>query len=378
MTAKTYDLTIIGGGIMGLMTAYYAAQKGLSVLLLEKRTIGNQQAASYSFTRTFRTDYLNTLYASLAYKARGLWLEIQALSSEKFLIEAGCLNVAKNTVTSKINQTYGAKSYQVISKLGYNPTKYSRDQLVKKYPQINADAGWLDKLGGYLDLQKIKTCLINELQKQGVMIVENVNILAVNDTKIFTNKAQYSTKKIVITAGIWTNEILELVQNNKLLLPLSLDRPKECKYYYPANKADYLPDKFPVFAYLDIGIYGHPIFDYDKGAVKISYYNPTDMEVVNNSSVNSISEFVRICLPDLKDAKTEDVSDADKCYYDLVSDDNFIVGALPGFNNIFVGCGWRGTGYKFAPLIGKIMSQLAANNKTEYEITKFDPGRFIK
>jgi glycine/D-amino acid oxidase-like deaminating enzyme len=49
---------------------------------------------------------------------------------------------------------------------------------------------------------------------------------------------------------------------------------------------------------------------------------------------------------------------------------------LQGFNNIIIGTGWRGTGYKFAPLIGKILSQLALQNGTIYNIKKFSPERF--
>jgi len=139
----------------------------------------------------------------------------------------------------------------------------------------------------------------------------------------------------------------------------------------------FLPENFPVFAYLDVGIYGHPIFDRKKGAVKISYYNPTDMEV-KDTSIKSVMDFVNECLPDLKDVHRENVKDADQCYYDLVEDDDFIIGNLPGFKNIIVGCGWRGTGYKFAPLIGKTMSLLAAGRMTDYNITKFNPERFAK
>jgi glycine/D-amino acid oxidase-like deaminating enzyme len=43
---------------------------------------------------------------------------------------------------------------------------------------------------------------------------------------------------------------------------------------------------------------------------------------------------------------------------------------------IVVGTGWRGTGYKFAPLVGKILSQLALQNGTVFDIQQFSPVRF--
>lgn len=189
----------------------------------------------------------------------------------------------------------------------------------------------------------------------------------------------FIANKIVVTAGRWINDLLQITKNNNLSFPISLDKPQECKYFYPPKniQKQFLPENFPVFAYLDIGIYGHPIFDKEKGAVKIGYYNPPDV-ARKKTNINAIADFVNECLPLLKNVPSEKVADADQCSYDLVTDDNFIIGKLPRFNNIVVGAGWRGTGYKFAPLIGKILSQLALQNGTIYDIQQFSPERFSK
>ena len=81
-------------------------------------------------------------------------------------------------------------------------------------------------------------------------------------------------------------------------------------------------------------------------------------------------------MPGLRDATVRDVEDVDQCDYDLVADDDFVLGAIPGFENAFVGVGWRGTGYKFAPWVGRVLAQLALQNGTVYDIDRFDPARF--
>ena len=53
-----------------------------------------------------------------------------------------------------------------------------------------------------------------------------------------------------------------------------------------------------------------------------------------------------------------------------------MLGAVPGFANVFVGVGWRGTGYKFAPWVGRVLAELALQNGTVYDIARFDPVRF--
>ena len=71
-----------------------------------------------------------------------------------------------------------------------------------------------------------------------------------------------------------------------------------------------------------------------------------------------------------------DVQNADQCSYDLVADDNFILGAIPGLPGTAVGAGWRGTGYKFAPLIGRTLTELVFDGTTVEDVSRFAPSRF--
>src|SRR5216683_5656310 len=88
-----------------------------------------------------------------------------------------------------------------------------------------------------------------------------------------------------------------------------------------------------------------------------------------------------VCSSDLglRDAEVIDVAAAsgvDTCWYDLVADDEFILGAVPGADGLYTGVGWRGTGYKFAPWVGRVLAQLALQQGTVYDIRRFAPGRF--
>ena len=116
--------------------------------------------------------------------------------------------------------------------------------------------------------------------------------------------------------------------------------------------------------------------------MKIGFYHPPDSPVVP-SPVRSVEDFVAECMPGLRGAETVDVAEAsgvDTCFYDLVGDDDFILGPVPGAGgvagSVFVGVGWRGTGYKFAPWVGRVLAQLAVQQGTVYDISRFAPGRF--
>ena len=110
--------------------------------------------------------------------------------------------------------------------------------------------------------------------------------------------------------------------------------------------------------------------------VKIGYYNPPDVRR-QVTRISSVLSFVAECMPQLVDARVLDVEGADQCSYDLVADDNFILGPVPGLPHLAIGTGWRGTGYKFAPLIGRTLSELALDGKAVEDISRFAPQRFV-
>lgn len=381
MGEETQDLTIIGGGVMGLFTAYYASQFARRITVLEKSYVGNKATASFSYTRSIRNDYLDPFYARLAYEARRLWLEFQRTASELCLVECGCLNIAKESVTPDLEATYAVQSYRTLADLHLKTEEFDREALQQRFPQFSADLGRLDVEAGLMYVPAVTQALLAALRERQVRIVDHVEVRQIEqrdgDLIIGTSAGEYTSKKLIVTAGWGTNEILSQLSGCTTQFPLTPDRPSQCKYFIPPpeQQAHFTSDVLPVFAYLDVGIYGHPIYAGKTPGVKIGFYHPPDVQTLN-TSIRDVHSFVATCLPGLQEAGAVDVQDVDQCFYDLVADDNFILGSVPGFTNVFVGVGWRGTGYKYAPWVGQTLMQLALQAGTVYDITRFSPRRF--
>jgi glycine/D-amino acid oxidase-like deaminating enzyme len=377
----TYDLAIIGAGVMGLFTADFASRHGAKVLLLDQWHIGDPRAASFSLTRSIRNDYLDPVYARLAFEARKLWLDFQRQTDEAFLIECGCLNIAKASLTPALSETYAEQSYRVLEGLHLKTKAFTREGLRVRFPQFDADLGRLDVEAGFLHVPPITAALRKRLQDATVPIEERTTVHRISRRRgkiaIDTALGERVTERLVITAGLGTNDLLAKIDGCDLQLPLRPDRPSESKYLIPPpeKRAMFTPERLPVFAYLDVGIYGHPWLVGKTPGVKIGYYNPPDVRT-QVTSITSVQSFVDDCMPALSDARVVDVQGADQCSYDLVADDNFILGAIPGLPGGAVGTGWRGTGYKFAPLIGRTLMELVFESATVEDISRFAPERF--
>jgi glycine/D-amino acid oxidase-like deaminating enzyme len=383
--AGSTRLTIIGGGVMGLMTAYYAAPQAASVTVLEKTRVGDPATASFSLTRSARNDYLDPQYARLAYEARQLWLDLQASGGERMLVDCGCLNLAKAAVTPDLDHSYAFRSFAVLEQLDLPRQAFTAAELARRYPQFSADAGRLDIEAGFIDVPAVTRFLRQALAERGVRVAEAAGVRGINRSgggwRVASDAGDTESDVVVITAGLGTNDLLGLVPGCKVRFPLRPDRPSQSKYFIPkpTERDLFTEQALPVFAYLDIGIYGHPLYDGLTPGVKIGFYNPPDTSRVP-SHIGSVEDFVDECMPGLRGARVVDVAAAsgtDTCSYDLVADDEFIIGPVPGAPGLYTGVGWRGTGYKFAPWAGRVLAQLATGQGTDYDIQRFTPARFL-
>jgi glycine/D-amino acid oxidase-like deaminating enzyme len=367
------------------MTAYYAAPQAESVTVLERTRIGDPATASFALTRSVRQDYLDPQYASLAAEARRLWLGLQQESGRRLLVDCGCLNVASAHVTGDdLAGSHGARTHAVLAGLGLRCEALGRDQLAARYPQFSADAGWLDVDAGYADVAVVTQVLTAALRARGVTITEEASIRGMRRDagcwQVETAAGTVESDAVIVAAGLGTNGLLDLLPGCAVQFPLSPDRPIQSKYFIPRpdQRDQFTEAVLPVFAYLDVGIYGHPILDDRTPGVKIGFYNPPGARPVP-SPIGSVEDFVAHCMPSLHGADVVDVAAAsgvDTCSYDLVADDEFIIGPVAGADRLYAGVGWRGTGYKFAPWAGLVLAQLAARQQTDYDIKRFRPSRF--
>jgi sarcosine oxidase len=370
------DLVVIGGGVMGLFTAYHAAERGAEVVVLEQGRIGDPTTASYGRTRSFRSDYLDPHYARLAHEAFRLWEDFERRTGTEALVRCGCMNIAKRLVTPDLDSTYAQQSADVLARVGMRAEALDGQALRHRFPYLDADLGRLEADAGVVDVGAATSALAAR-----VRTIEGVDTLEITRAgqlyRVVTDAGEFVTRSLVITAGHGTNAVLSLLPGCDLQVPITRDRPREAKYLVPpAHERDrFTSTAMPVIAYLDTGIYCHPIVDGLVEAVKIGYYNPPDVPR-DRTSIDSVAGFVEQCMPGLRDAAVSDVQDVDGCDYDLVADDDFVLGPIPGQQNAYVGVGWRGTGYKFAPWVGRVLAESAVQGGTVYDIARFDPARF--
>jgi len=127
--------------------------------------------------------------------------------------------------------------------------------------------------------------------------------------------------------------------------------------------------------------YGLPAAGID--AVKVSakeLKDPVDPDTANRSvdqeQIAGGRDICRRFVPDLADGE---VAQTKVCLYDMTENSDFVLDVDPAHPEVVYGYGFSGHGFKFAPLIGRLLSELAFDRKPSFPLERFSaqPSRRV-
>jgi sarcosine oxidase len=176
----------------------------------------------------------------------------------------------------------------------------------------------------------------------------------------------------VITTGAWTDKVLGGVGHS---LGLTVTQ-EQVTYFATPNLRDFAIGKFPFFMWHgDEMLYALPICGVVATKIGIDASGPVvtadsrtfDPDEAREARAQAfLQEYVPGFLGPKLYTKT--------CLYDMPRDRNLVIDALPGHPSILVCCG-AGHGYKFAAVLGRALSDLAVDGRTDLPIGPFNLRR---
>ena len=353
---------------MGLATAYSISKASASeVLLLDRYGVGNDLCSSNDVNRVFRYSYGNDeLYTRMAVESLKLWKDLERQSGQEILLPTGLLMLhGEDRNANGFNES----SYRTLSQMRLGAEQLEADELKERFPQFRAEKGFFDPHGGVLLASKALSVLSSLIEKRGVKVRKGT-------ARKLTFGSQPSVEtidgesirfhKLVITIGPWSNDLL-----NPKLASMVPTR-QQLIYFKPHDGlARFRPERCPVF-FTDKH-YGLPAAGIDGVKVSPKELNePVDPERANRSVDNEqITECREVCrrfVPDLADGE---VVRTKVCLYDMTENSDFILDWDPDHSEVVYGYGFSGHGFKFAPLIGTLLSELALDKKPSLSLENF-------
>jgi sarcosine oxidase len=375
MSQRRYDAIVLGVGGMGSAALFELARRGRRVLGLEQFTPGHDRGSSHGQTRVIRKAYYeHPDYVPLVCRAYERWYDLEQRCGRQLLVECGCLNIGSP------HGELVPGALRAATQHGLPVESLSAGELRRRIPAFRFGEGVaavLEHEAGFLFVEECVRAHAEQAQRLGAELYAEEAVVSWQVTGggivVRTERESYAADRLIITAGAWVGRVL-----TDLALPLVVLR-KLIFWFGTSNPAALRRDVFPIYmAETAAGFYyGFPIIDerghkaarHDGGAPA----DPAALDrTVTAADADECRAFLREHLPEVDGAMRV----GQVCMYTVTPDRHFIIDRHPEYPRVVVAAGFSGHGFKFAPVVGEILADLAEKGHTDWPIVMFAIGRF--
>jgi sarcosine oxidase len=372
---KRFDVIVLGLGGMGSSAIHRLAAHGERVLGLERFTPGHDRGSSHGKTRMIRQAYFeDPCYVPLLWRAYELWQQLERTSGQSLLTVTGGIILGRPDSETVTGVLRSARQFDL-------PHEYlEAAQVRKRFPVLrpgNDTVGVYEARAGFVRPDAAQKVMLELAARAGAELrfserAVDWQVTDAGRVRVQTVSDAYEAEQLVITAGPWVTG-----------LPVKVER-KVLFWFEPTHGLEpFAVGKFAVWGWeLDDGsfIYGFPATDGPAGGVKVAAHSEPDAV---NCDPDTIDRHVREEeIARMRQRLVAHVPALDgrciattTCMYTNAPDGHFILDRHPQLKQVLLVSACSGHGYKFAPVIGEIVSDLVATGSTRHDIGRFQLSR---
>jgi sarcosine oxidase len=370
------QIVVVGLGATGSAALWHLARRGVRTIGIERFEIGHDRGSSHGPTRIFRLAHFeNASYVPLLRHAAKLWRELEENARQKLVSLCGIVEIGPSDGELVRGTVAAAQRHSLPHEVLDSKTFMGR------FPDFILPDNFVAVLqpnGGIIDARSAIEAYIHCAAEAGAKIRTGEKVLSIEPSdkavRIITDRIEIEAAGAIIAAGPWTNSLLP-----KLNLPLRVTR-QVVGWFEPDDAAQFAPDRFPVFL-LETrhGIhYGFPA--YGNMGVKVARHHHLDETVEADTYDRNVTAqdeaVIRAPLAQYLPGADGRLLAAQTCLYTMTPDDTFIIDCVPGFPHTIVASPCCGHGFKFSPVVGEILADLATRGTTASDISQFCLRRF--
>lgn len=359
--AAPFDAIVVGVGGMGSAALHHLVRRGLRPLGLERFDIPHDRGSSHGVTRIIRLAYYeHTAYVPLLRRAYELWRELERESGERLL-----------HVTGSVDAGGGIFEGSLRSCLDHDLPHEVLDgrALAHRFPGYRLPADLpvlLQPDGGFLAPERSVVAHVRAALARGAVVRarERVEEWDGDDDggfEVRTDRGTYRAPRLILTAGAWMGTLAGL--------PVAAER-QVLVWMQPLRPEIFEPARFPVF---NLEVDGRHLYGFPVHAVpgfKLGLYHhlgeggdPDGLaREPRREDEEALRPFAERYFPDGAGPTTA----LKVCLFENSPDEHFILDRLP--SGAVVGAGFSGHGFKFCPVVGEILADLAVGGATRHDI----------
>ena len=408
---------IIGGGIVGLCSAYFLQKEGHKVTVLDKSDITSgasfvnagyitpshiiplaspgmiskgikwmfNSSSPFYMQPRWDTDFFKWSWyfhkSSTKEKvdlAIPLIKEINIISRELFtsIKNSGDLGdfqlERKGLLMLYKTDKEGEHEMQVAKKasyLGLEVSSLNKKELDTLQPNVtmNVKGAIHYECDGHTTPTEFMKKMLEYLKRSGVIIKTNEEVIDLSTEngriiKVTTNKNDYSPKEVVLAAGSWSDNL-----SKKLNIKLPIQAGKGYRINVPRPTGITIPAIL-----MEAKVAVTPMAEYTRFAGTMEFSGIND--VIRKQRVEAIANATTEFYPEIKISEAEKL-DAKSGLRPVSPDGLPYIGKSSSLKNLTVATGHAMMGWSLGPVTGKLVSEIISDKKTSMDINGFSPNR---
>jgi monomeric sarcosine oxidase len=327
--------TIVGAGIDGLAAARALARRGHDVTIYEQFDVDHRRGSSHGASRIFRLAYPDIVWVRMAQEAYRGWRELERETGEQLLELSGIIEIVRN-------ESEGSR--RAFEELGIEFELLGADEVGRRFP-VRVPGGMhalFQADAGITYASRARHSFLASARSHGAKLVEHQRV---EDLDALDGDA------IVVTAGSWAKDLLA---RSDIDLPVSSTSETVCYFRLSSDR--------PIPSVVDFRRTGRSHWIYalhdPTHGLKLGIHQ-SGQAVDPDDPPGPDDELVRLmCEAVVRYFPTADPEPAavDTCLYTNTEDERFI---LERHGRVVVGSACSGHGFKFAPVVGERLAELA-------------------
>ena len=376
----TAEAVIIGGGVMGCVILYNLAKRGVSDAVLLERDVlaGGSTGRSQAI---LRMHYSNEVTTRLAWDS----LDIFRNFGEIVGAPSGYVKTGYFVIVGEEDRAAMEANVEMQRAVGVDTSLVSVEDVREIAPMIataDGEAFAYEPDSGYADPYSATTGYANAAKALGARVLSETPALGIETaggrvSAVLTERGRIETPVAVVAAGPWSGPFLKSVGVDLPLRPIRhqvvmLRRPQDVVPDHPII-GDVVNDMSPRPDAGNLTLIG---VGEDEYAEPDTFNQGVDMPMAERTFRKLVER-----MPGMSSALFRGGWSG---LFTTTPDWHPVLDRVDGIDGLHVAVGFSGHGFKLAPMIGVVMSELIAEGRasavdiSQLNMRRFDDGRLLR
>ena len=359
---QTFDVVIIGGGIVGSSIAWHLTAAGCKRVLVIERESAQGKGSTGKSMGGVRAQFSTPVNIQMSLYSIPFYARFdETLGHPAGYRPQGYLLLA----TRQAHLDYLRANFARQEALGLEEVRMiSTEEIAAMLPQLRSDdvlGGSFCPTDGFVDPYSAMNGFMASAQEHGATLWKKTEVAGITSdprgvTGVETSREPVSARVVVNAAGAWASEVAKMAGIELPVEPLR-------RMLVPSEPFDEFPHTSPMVIDMSNGFHFRPeargfLLAWNDPEETPGYktdFEPSFIEKILNHAANRVPAFENLAVNPKR---------AWAGLYEMSPDHHAILGEAPGLPGFYLANGFSGHGVMHAPATGKILSDLVLDGKT--------------